>query len=62
MAPVTPVLEIAGLTPDIDLDMRYAGSNNFTGATVDGYGAPRCYLLEPAAKAIDPALIALIRG
>jgi D-alanyl-D-alanine dipeptidase len=38
--------------PDIDLDMRYGGSNNFTGARVDGYDAPRCLLLRPAAEAL----------
>lgn len=53
------LVDIRTLVPDIDLDMRYAGSNNFTGATVDGYGAPRCYLLEPAAKAIQRAEAAL---
>ena len=53
------LVDIRTLVPDIALDMRYAGSNNFTGATVDGYGAPRCYLLEPAAKAIQRAETAL---
>jgi len=47
------LVDVRTLVPDIDLDMRYAGSNNFTGARVDGYGAPRCYLLEPAARAVQ---------
>ena len=48
-----PVLvDIATLVPDIDLDIRYAGSDNFTGAPVPGYDAPRCLLLAPAAEAL----------
>ena len=48
-----PVLvDVATLVPDIDLDIRYAGSNNFTGAPVPGYEAPRCLLREPAAEAL----------
>ncbi|BDU17186.1 M15 family metallopeptidase [Lysobacter auxotrophicus] len=53
------LVDVRTLVPDIDLDMRYAGTNNFTGAVVDGYGAPRCYLLEPAAKALQRAETAL---
>ena len=36
----------------IALDMRYAGSENFTGARVDGYEAPRCWLRPSAAQAL----------
>ncbi|MDR0181428.1 M15 family metallopeptidase [Lysobacter sp. UC] len=53
------LVDVRTLVPDIDLDMRYAGANNFTGAVVDGYAAPRCYLLAPAAKAIQRAEAAL---
>jgi len=53
------LVDLRTLVPDIDLDMRYAGNNNFTGARVDGYGGPRCYLLEPAAQAIQRAETAL---
>jgi D-alanyl-D-alanine dipeptidase len=38
--------------PTIVQDMRYAGSNNFTGAPVPGYDAPECVLLRPAAEAL----------
>ena len=51
----TPQPDLVGidtLVPDIALDMRYAGPNNFTGALVDGYEAPRCLLLRPAAQAL----------
>jgi D-alanyl-D-alanine dipeptidase len=46
------LVDVATLVPDIDVDMRYAGANNFTGAPVAGYEAPRCYLLRPAAEAL----------
>ncbi len=53
------LVDLRALVADIDLDMRYAGSDNFVGAPVDGYGAPRCYLLAPAAQAIARAETAL---
>ena len=46
------LVPIRSLVPDIDLDMRYAGAHNFTGAPVEGYDAPRCFLLRPAAEAL----------
>jgi zinc D-Ala-D-Ala dipeptidase len=46
------MVDIRELVPDIDLDMRYAGSDNFVGAPVDGYQAPRCFLKTPAARAL----------
>ncbi|MGE6333743.1 M15 family metallopeptidase [Stenotrophomonas sp. NPDC077659] len=46
------LLEIRALAPQIDLDIRYASRNNFTGARVPGYDAPSCYLLAPVAKAL----------
>jgi len=33
-------------------EIRYAGSENFVGMPIDGYDAPRCYLLEPVAEAL----------
>lgn len=36
----------------IDLDIRYAGTDNFTGGRVEGYRAARCYLLAPVADAL----------
>lgn len=37
---------------DVDLDVRYHGHDNFTGAPVDGYEAAECYLLAPVADAL----------
>ncbi|ENB4167542.1 M15 family metallopeptidase [Stenotrophomonas maltophilia] len=46
------LVEIRTLSPGIDMDIRYANANNFTGARVPGYEAPSCYLLAPVAKAL----------
>jgi D-alanyl-D-alanine dipeptidase len=46
------MVDIRTLAPDIQLDVRYAGSNNFTGRPVPGYEAAKCYLLAPAAQAL----------
>ena len=41
------LVDIRSLVPDIDLDIRYAGANNFTGAPVDGYEAPKMLPAAP---------------
>lgn len=46
------LVDIRQLTPDIVEDIKYAGSDNFVGAPVDGYLAPACLLLKPAAEAL----------
>jgi D-alanyl-D-alanine dipeptidase len=47
------MLDIRALVPDMQLDIRYAGSHNFVGRPIDGYEAPRCYLLRPVAEALQ---------
>lgn len=47
------MVDIRELVPDIAQDIRYAGSHNFVGTPIDGYGAPRCYLLRPVAEALQ---------
>lgn len=49
----TDLVDIATLVPDIALDIRYAGSDNFVGVPIDGYQAPKCLLLRPAARALQ---------
>jgi microsomal dipeptidase-like Zn-dependent dipeptidase/CubicO group peptidase (beta-lactamase class C family)/D-alanyl-D-alanine dipeptidase len=39
--------------PGVELEMRYATANNFTGARVDGYEAPHCWLKASAASALQ---------
>ncbi len=46
------MLDIKTMIPDLSLDMRYAANNNFVGTRIDGYEAPRCYLLRPVAQAL----------
>ncbi|UJH91040.1 M15 family metallopeptidase [Antarcticibacterium sp. 1MA-6-2] len=38
--------------PDIIVDLRYTGTNNFLGSPVTGYKGSRAILTEPAAKAL----------
>jgi D-alanyl-D-alanine dipeptidase len=53
------LVDIQAKVPDIALDMRYAGSYNFVGRPIDGYDAPRCYLIEPAAAALQRVELSL---
>lgn len=46
------LVDIRSLVPDIAEDIKYAGSDNFVGAPVDGYRAPKCFLLRPVAEAL----------
>ena len=53
------MVDIRSLVPDISQAIAYAGSDNFVGAPVDGYQAPRCWLKREAAEAlarVDAAL------
>jgi D-alanyl-D-alanine dipeptidase len=52
-APPEPrLVSLAELAPGVALEIRYAGSDNFVGAPVDGYERPACLLSEPAARAL----------
>jgi D-alanyl-D-alanine dipeptidase len=46
------LVDVSTLAPDMRVEMRYAGSDNFTGAVVPGYEARKCLLLEPVAEAL----------
>ncbi len=46
------LVDIRTLVPDIAEDIKYAGHDNFVGAPVDGYLAPKCLLLQPVAEAL----------
>ena len=53
------LVDIRTLVPDMAQDIKYAGHDNFVGAPVDGYLAPRCLLKRPVAEAmarVDHAL------
>lgn len=47
-----PLVDAAQYAPSLSLDMRYFGSNNFTGKPVPGYNAAKCLLHPPVAKAL----------
>ncbi len=55
------MVDIRTLVPDISQDIRYFGSDNFVGAKVDGYEAPRCWLKREAAEALARVETALRR-
>lgn len=46
------MVEIRSLVPDMALEIRYAGRDNFVGRPVAGYAAAGCYLHEPVARAL----------
>src|SRR4051794_20403912 len=48
-------VDIAAVGADIVVDARYAGSDNFMGRPARGYGAARCLLTKPAARALADA-------
>lgn len=46
------LVDVRSIDPTIQTDLRYANSNNFTGAPLPGYEAPRALLLREAAAAL----------
>jgi D-alanyl-D-alanine dipeptidase len=46
------MVDIRSLAPDIAEDIKYASSDNFTGAPLPGYRSAKCFLLTPAARAL----------
>lgn len=48
----SPLIDVGNTVPGVDVRIRYASHDNFTGTRVDGYDAPRCLLTEPAAAAL----------
>jgi D-alanyl-D-alanine dipeptidase len=45
-------VDLAEVAPDVVVDMRYAGADNFLGRPARGYGAARCLLTKEAARAL----------
>ena len=46
------LVDVRNLVPELAEDIKYAGSDNFVGTPIDGYVAPKCELLRPAAEAL----------
>lgn len=53
------MVDIRTVVPGIAQDIKYFGSDNFVGARVDGYEAPRCFLKREAAEALAKVEAAL---
>ena len=50
------MVDIRSLVADMSQEIRYFGSDNFVGAPVTGYEAPRCWLKQEAAAALARAM------
>lgn len=50
--PAPDFVDAATLIPNLAVEMRYAGSDNFIGRPITGYNAPVCLLSRPAAAAL----------
>lgn len=46
------MVDVRTLSPGLAEDMKYAGTDNFTGAVVEGYRAPKCFLRRRVAEAL----------
>jgi D-alanyl-D-alanine dipeptidase len=46
------LVDAVTVVPGLQQEIRYAGRDNFVGAPVAGYDAPKCLLLEPVARAL----------
>jgi D-alanyl-D-alanine dipeptidase len=46
------LVALDAVAPSVRQDIRYAGHENFVGTPIDGYRAGRCWLTEPAARAL----------
>jgi D-alanyl-D-alanine dipeptidase len=58
----TLLVDVRSLDSTIVVDLRYATSNNFTGAPLPGYSANRAYLRREAASALARVQRALVGG
>lgn len=45
-------VEVSSIAPDIVIDLRYCGSENFLGKPVAGYTEPKCWMTVEAANAL----------
>ena len=45
-------VEVVSLIPDLAVDLRYLGTDNFVGEKIDGYEQPVCLLTQQAATAL----------
>ncbi|GMG86761.1 M15 family metallopeptidase [Biformimicrobium ophioploci] len=50
--PGAALVSLADIAPGVEIEMRYLGRDNFTGAPVPGYLANTCLLTKPATEAL----------
>lgn len=55
-------VDIKEFIPSVHLDIRYYTSENFIGARIDGYDAPKCFLTREAALALGKVQEELARN
>jgi len=48
-----PLVNLADCIPNICIDVKYAGSDNFIAQPVDGYLQPKALILENVAEALS---------
>jgi D-alanyl-D-alanine dipeptidase len=48
----TGFVALRDVAPDVVVELRYLGAENFVGEPIDGYAAERCYLTAQAADAL----------
>jgi len=53
--PPDDFVDVADVAPDVVVEMRYAGADNFLGRPARGYTEARCLLTKPAARALAAA-------
>lgn len=51
-APPDGFVDLRDFIPGVHVNVRYHGSENFTGRPLTGYGAPGAWMVEPAAVAL----------
>jgi zinc D-Ala-D-Ala dipeptidase len=51
-ATIADFVDLSSIAPDIVVEMRYAGRDNFVGRPIAGYEAPVCLLTRDAANAL----------
>ena len=54
----TPFVNLTDELPEVILDLRYAGSDNFVGSPIDGYEAGKCLITHEAAEALEKVQVA----
>ena len=55
-------VDVKEFIPSVQLDIRYYTDQNFVGSRIDGYDAPKCFLMREAAVALKNVQEKLVRN